>query len=146
LKKWRKEKIFAVRWKLKRTAKTNGRLLQKWRKEKIFAVRPKLKRTAKKIRRTAESFFAVRPIKDARQRFERTAKNAFPVVIALRCHMKIDRENLHSGLLSYTLSALLDLSGQPYTLCLTLHLAETVVKYVVVATWTVHKQFMKVLK
>jgi hypothetical protein len=34
------------------------------------------------VRHTAESFFAVRPIKDARQRFERTAKAAFPVVIS----------------------------------------------------------------
>jgi hypothetical protein len=114
LKKWRKEKIFAVYRKLKRTAKTNGRLLQKWRKVKIFVVRPKLKRTAKNlcrasenkthgkdslpcvlyarqiffavrfVRRTAESFFAVRPIKEARQRFERTAKAAFPVVLVLK--------------------------------------------------------------
>jgi hypothetical protein len=29
------------------------------------------------VQRTAESFFAVRPIKDARQRFKRTAKAAF---------------------------------------------------------------------
>jgi hypothetical protein len=54
LKKWGKEKIFAVCRKLKRTAKTNGRLLRKWRKEKkIFAVRPKLKRTAKNLCRAS---------------------------------------------------------------------------------------------
>jgi hypothetical protein len=50
-----KEKIFAVRRKLKRTTKTNSRLLQKWRKEKIFVVRPKLKRTAKNLCRASEN-------------------------------------------------------------------------------------------
>jgi hypothetical protein len=43
LKKWRKEKIFVVRRKLKRTAKTNGRLLQKWRKEKNLCRAPEIK-------------------------------------------------------------------------------------------------------
>jgi hypothetical protein len=43
LKKWRKEKIFAVRRKLKRTAKTNSRLLQKWRKEKNLCRAPEIK-------------------------------------------------------------------------------------------------------
>jgi hypothetical protein len=57
-----------------RTSKTNGRLLQGWRKKKkLFAVRRKMRRMAKKL-------FAVRPIKDARQGFELTAKAAFPVV------------------------------------------------------------------
>jgi hypothetical protein len=32
------------------------------------------------MRRTAKKLFAVHPIKDARQRFELTAKAAFPVV------------------------------------------------------------------
>jgi hypothetical protein len=61
-----------VRPKLKRMAKILCRALEnKW--QRFFAVRF--------VRRTAESFFAVRPIKDARQRFERTAKAAFSIVV-----------------------------------------------------------------
>jgi hypothetical protein len=42
-----RKKIFVVRRKLKRTAKTNGRLLQKWRKEKNLCCAPEIKTRGK---------------------------------------------------------------------------------------------------
>jgi hypothetical protein len=79
----------------RRTSKTNGRLLQEWRKKKnlccasVFKTHGAVKLDARQRffamcfgQRTAKKLLAVRPIKDARQRFERTAKAVFPVVIA----------------------------------------------------------------